>query len=121
MDGFVDGVAKYNEVKGDDVEVLGWDKDAQDGSFTGDFEDQNKGKQLTQNFIQQGADIILPVAGPVGYQGAPLGAARLGRQSASGVDADGFETDPDFADTCSSPRSSSASTSATFEAIAAAL
>ncbi len=29
MDGFVDGVAKYNEVKGKSVKVLGWDKATQ--------------------------------------------------------------------------------------------
>ncbi|MBM7331588.1 BMP family ABC transporter substrate-binding protein, partial [Agrobacterium sp. S2] len=37
MDGFADGVAKYNEDNGADVKVLGWDKEAQTGSFTGDF------------------------------------------------------------------------------------
>lgn len=97
MDGFVDGVAKYNEDKGADVEVLGWDKETQNGSFTGDFEDQNKGKQVTANFIQQGADIILPVAGPVG-----LGAAAAAQESDGvnliWVDSDGFETAPDFAE-----------------------
>ena len=95
MDGFVDGVAKYNEVKGDDVEVLGWDKEAQDGSFTGDFEDENKGKQLTQNFIQQGADIILPVAGPVG-RGTAAAAQEADGVSVIWVDADGFLVVPEF-------------------------
>ncbi len=60
MDGFVDGVAKYNEVHGTSVKTLGWDSKAQNGSFTGDFEDQSKGQQLTNTFIDQGADIILP-------------------------------------------------------------
>ena len=93
MDGFVDGVAAYNEAKGDDVEVLGWDKEAQDGSFTGDFEDENKGKQLTQNFIQQGADIILPVAGPVG-RGTAAAAQESDGVSVIWVDADGFLVRP---------------------------
>jgi basic membrane protein A len=97
MDGFVDGVAKYNEVKGDDVEVLGWDKEAQDGSFTGDFEDENKGKQLTQNFIQQGADIILPVAGPVA-RGTAAAAQEADGVSVIWVDADGFLFVPEFGD-----------------------
>lgn len=91
MDGFVDGVAKYNEDKGTDVEVLGWDKEAQDGSFTGDFEDENKGKQTTQNFIQQGADIVLPVAGPVG-NGSLAAASEADGVSVIWVDSDGYLT-----------------------------
>ena len=66
MDGYADGVKYYNEQKGKDVKLLGWNKEAQDGSFTGDFEKQDVGKQLTQNFLDQGADIVMPVAGPVG-------------------------------------------------------
>src|SRR5690625_2446226 len=42
MDGFVDGVNKYNEDNGTDVTPLGWDKEAQDGTFSGDFEDQGQ-------------------------------------------------------------------------------
>ncbi len=95
MDGFVDGVAKYNEEKGTDVEVLGWDKESQDGSFTGDFEDENKGKQLTANFIQQGADIILPVAGPVG-RGSAAAAEESEGVTVIWVDSDGFLTVPEF-------------------------
>jgi basic membrane protein A and related proteins len=92
MDGFADGVAYYNEKKGKDVRVLGWDKAAQNGSFTGDFEDQNKGKQLTQNFIQQGADIIHPVAGPVGLGAAAAAQATNGKVNLIWVDSDGYES-----------------------------
>jgi len=97
MDGFVDGVAQYNEVKGTDVEVIGWDKEQQDGSFTGDFDDQNKGKQVTANFIQQGADIVLPVAGPVGL-GAAAAAQEADGVNLIWVDSDGYETAPDFSE-----------------------
>ena len=95
MDGFVDGVAKYNEDKGTSVKVLGWDKAAQDGSFTGDFSDENKGKQLTQNFIQSGADIILPVAGPVG-KGTLAAASEADGVKVIWVDSDGFLSVPEF-------------------------
>lgn len=93
MDGFIDGVAKYNEVHGTAVKTLGWDKAKQNGSFVGDFESVDKGKQLTQTFFDQGADIVMPVAGPVGA--GTLSAA----QAAPGtmviwVDADGVETNP---------------------------
>ncbi|GAA2043253.1 BMP family ABC transporter substrate-binding protein [Agromyces tropicus] len=93
MDGFVDGVARYNEVHGTDVRALGWSKETQDGSFTGDFEDINKGKVLTEGFIDQGADVILPVAGQVG-EGAAAAAVEHGGTSVIWVDSDGYETLP---------------------------
>lgn len=76
MDGFWQGVQHHNEENGTNVQVLGWNQETQNGSFTGDFTDQNKGKTLTENFIRQGADIVMPVAGPVG-----LGAAAAAQES----------------------------------------
>ncbi|MCI7551370.1 MAG: BMP family ABC transporter substrate-binding protein [Actinomycetaceae bacterium] len=95
MDGFVDGVAAYNEAKGADVKVLGWDKDAQEGSFAETFDDQAKGKAIAEGFISQGADIIMPVAGPVGL-GAAAAAQAAGETYIIGVDADWYETAPDY-------------------------
>ncbi|MDR0488600.1 MAG: BMP family ABC transporter substrate-binding protein [Propionibacteriaceae bacterium] len=97
MDGFVDGVARYNEDNGADVKVLGWDKDKQDGVFTGNFEDQSKGQNTTKNFIDQGADVIMPVAGPVG-NGAAAAAKEAGNVAIIWVDADGYETAPQYKD-----------------------
>ena len=93
MDGFVDGVAKYNEVHGTTVVALGWDKASQDGVFTGDFEDTGKGLATTQAFIDQGADVILPVAGQVG-EGAAAAARDADGVAIIWVDNDGFETLP---------------------------
>lgn len=93
MDGFVDGVAEYNQVHGTAVRALGWNKETQDGSFTGDFEDVAKGKTLSQGFIDQGADIILPVAGQVG-EGAAAAASENTGVSIIWVDNDGYETLP---------------------------
>lgn len=95
MDGFADGVAKYNEDNGTDVKVLGWDKEAQTGSFTGDFDNQANGQNLAKGFIDQGADVIMPVAGPVGL-GAAAAAQEAGDVSIVGVDADWFLTAPDY-------------------------
>jgi basic membrane protein A len=97
MDGFVDGVAAYNADSGKSVKVLGWDKDKQDGSFTGDFEDQTKGKNTTKNFIDQGADVVMPVAGPVGH-GAAAAAREAGDVAIIWVDSDGYEAAPDNKD-----------------------
>lgn len=93
MDGFVDGVAHWNEEKDDDVEVLGWDKESQDGTFTGDFEDVNKGVTVSQGLIDQGADVILPVAGQVG-EGAARAASDADGVSVIWVDADGYDVLP---------------------------
>src|SRR5699024_9998956 len=87
MDGFVDGVAKYNEDNGTEVSALGWDKESQDGSFSGDFSDQGQGQALTNEFIAQGADIVMPVAGPVGL-GAAAAAEQAGDVWVVGVDSD---------------------------------
>jgi basic membrane protein A len=66
MDGYYLGVMKYNEVHGTAVEVLGWDPASQTGLFTGNFESTDDGKTMGQTLLDEGADIIMPVAGPVG-------------------------------------------------------
>jgi basic membrane protein A and related proteins len=66
MKGFQLGIEKYNEDFGTQVKLVGWDNAADDGLFTGDFEDEAKGRATTQTLLDQGADIIMPVAGPVG-------------------------------------------------------
>jgi basic membrane protein A len=99
MDGFADGVKYYNEQKGKDVKLLGWNKEAQDGTFTGDFEKQDVGKQVTQNFLDQGADIVMPVAGPVGKgAGAALNDAKAAGKDVKliWVDSDGYLTATDY-------------------------
>ena len=91
MDGFAQGVEHHNEAKGTDVQVLGWDPEAQNGSFTGDFQNQANGQNLTNTFIQQGADIVMPVAGPVGL-GAAAAAEEAGNVKIIWVDTDGYES-----------------------------
>ncbi len=101
MDGFYDGVQAYNKAKGKSVQVVGWDKATQDGSFTGDFEKQDTGKQITKNLLDQGADIVMPVAGPVGKgAGAALKEAKAAGKDVKliWVDSDGFLTAPEYKD-----------------------
>ena len=66
MDGFVLGVEKYNEVHGTSVQTLGWDPIARSGLFAGNFESTDDGRTLGESLLDEGADIIMPVAGPVG-------------------------------------------------------
>ena len=94
MEGFAKGVEKYNADNGASVQVLGWDPaNPSGGSFVGDFSNTAKGQQLTEQFLSQGADIIMPVAGPVG-QGTLAAVKAAGGDSNAivWVDADGYLT-----------------------------
>ena len=60
MVGFENGVKYYNEQHGTDVKVLGMDL------YVGNFESTDDGRRAAEDLIGEGADIIMPVAGPVG-------------------------------------------------------
>jgi basic membrane protein A and related proteins len=89
MDGFWEGVQHYNEQKGKDVQVLGWNEGTQKGLFTNSFEDKAAGKNTATNLISQGADIIFPVAGPAGLGGLEAAKGSGGKVNAIWVDTDG--------------------------------
>jgi len=98
MDGFVRGVKYYNQVKGTSVEVLGYDLTAPDkGLFTNSFEDQTKGKEFGITLMDEGADIIMPVAGPVGL-GTAAAVKERGNALIIGVDSDWFLTAEGYQD-----------------------
>lgn len=97
MDGFVWGARYYNTQNGTDVQVLGWNPEDQTGTFTGNFESLDDGRNTTQAFLDEGADIILPVAGPVG-EGSLALAQEVGDVWVVGVDADWTLTFPQYAD-----------------------
>ncbi|KPL84789.1 membrane protein [Thermanaerothrix daxensis] len=87
MDGFALGVRYYNEKHGTNVEVLGWDPEKQTGLFTGNFESTDDGRQMGLTLMDEGADIILPVAGPVGL-GTAAAVQERGKAWIIGVDTD---------------------------------
>ena len=89
MDGFAQGVEYYNTQKKADVQVLGWDEAKQDGQFVGSFEDQKGGQRVAQGLISQGADIVLPVAGPAGIGALQAAKSSGGKVNAIWVDTDG--------------------------------
>lgn len=96
MDGFKQGAEYYAEQNGKDVEVIGWD--GEEGSFTGGFEANQTATTTARQLIDQGADVLLPVGGPI-YQGALTAIEDSGEDVALiGVDADFFETDPNTQD-----------------------
>jgi basic membrane protein A len=96
MDGFQEGVEYYNKQKNKSVKVIGWDEKTQKGTFAGSFTDQGKGKQIASNFIQQGADVIFPVAGGVGLGTAAAAEATNGKVNLIWVDFDGCENAPQY-------------------------
>ena len=96
MKGFEAGVKQYNAVKGTEVEVLGWDTAKADGVFAGNFESTDDGRKIAESFVEEGADIIMPVAGPVG-----LGSAAACQEKGCmviGVDSDQFVSAPEYKD-----------------------
>lgn len=99
MNGFSAGVRSYNQDNGTSVEVLGWDPETQEGTQISTdpavgFDNSAEGRRVTEDFIAEGADIILPVAGPTGL-GTIAAAEDAGDVSVIWVDDDGCVAIPD--------------------------
>jgi basic membrane protein A and related proteins len=95
MDGYALGAQEYNRRHGTDVQVLGWDPASQSGLFVGNFESLDDGRTMGETLIAEGADIIMPVAGPVG-QGTARAAMEHGDVWIIGVDTDWTVSVPEF-------------------------
>lgn len=89
MDGFLAGINHYNAENDTDVQLIGWD--GEDGQFTGDFSSQDLGRNVTETLLDNGADIIMPVAGPVGG-GSAAAMEDRGEGLLIWVDTDGYES-----------------------------
>ena len=90
MDGLYAGAMYYNEKKGANVTVLGWDGN-ENGTFVGGdnpWNDPAKGEQLAQTLFDQGVDVIHPVAGSTGN--GSIKAAHDQGLWAIGVDTDQY-------------------------------
>ena len=74
LDGFWDGVQYYNSLHHTRIKVLGWNEQTQTGIFINSFTNIAAARRLTTTFINQGADVIFPVAG-----GSGLGTAAAVR------------------------------------------
>ena len=95
MDGFFLGVDYYNEKHGSDVQVLGWDPYIRVGLFSETFDDVQKGVTIGASLIDEGADIIMPVAGGVGLGTAAIAQER-GNVYIIGVDTDWTVSAPEY-------------------------
>lgn len=99
MNGYAAGIRHYNEENGTDVQLLGWDPESQSGTqISADpavgFDNSAEGRRVTEDFIAEGADIILPVAGPTGL-GTVAAAEDAGDVKVIWVDQDGCVSVPD--------------------------
>jgi basic membrane protein A and related proteins len=97
MDGYYYGVEYYNAQKGAAVEVLGWDPATETGLFTNNFESTDDGRNMGESLMDEGADIIMPVAGPVGL-GTAAAIQERGNAWIIGVDADWTLTASEYSD-----------------------
>jgi basic membrane protein A len=97
MIGFEAGVNYYNEQNGTSVEVLGWSTAANEGSFIGNFESLDDGRSITESLVQEGADIVMPVAGPAGLGGAAY-CQESGSCMVVGVDTDWTVSASEYSD-----------------------
>lgn len=96
MDGFADGIAHYNEVHGATVKLLGWDKAKQNGLFVGSFDDQNQAKTITEGMLDQGVDIVMPVAGTLFKASIQAMIDRKVDGAVIGVNSDAYVSAPEF-------------------------
>lgn len=93
MNGFAAGIRAYNQENGTSVELQGWNPDTQKGvQVSSDpavgFYSPAEGRRVGEDFISEGADIILPVAGGTGL-GTMAAAQDAGDVLGIWVDTDG--------------------------------
>lgn len=97
MDGFARGVEYYNQQHNTKVYVIGWNTSTQTGLMAETFTDTAIGKQIAEQLIEQGADVILPVAGNVGFGSLDAIWPHSGKVWFIGVDSDWAQNQPQYA------------------------
>jgi basic membrane protein A and related proteins len=95
MKGFEAGAKYYNQQHGTSVEVVGWNDATGEGLFTGNFDSTDDGRAFATSLMQEGVDIIMPVAGPVGLGSAAV-CMETGGCKIIGVDNDWFESAAEY-------------------------
>ena len=99
MDGFAAGVGHWNRTQGAQVELLGWDlADPTAASFVGALDDEEGARALTDQLLERGADIVMPVTG-AGIVGAAEAVREWGHAAKLiWVDSDGCTTAEEYCD-----------------------
>lgn len=99
MVGLEKGLQYYNSLKGTNVELIGWKTDpgataCGSGRFSDTFVSVEKGRLFANQLMDEGADIVVPLAGTTG-----IGAAEAIKDRAKmmiGVDSDQYIATPDY-------------------------
>jgi basic membrane protein A len=97
MHGFALGVEAFNKDNSANVKTLGWDTKTLQGMITGDFNDQEKGYAVAKQFVEQGVDIIFPIAGMENV-GAMQLCDEAGKCQVIACDVDATQMYPEYAD-----------------------
>jgi basic membrane protein A len=98
MDGYYLGMMEYNKVHGTNVQLIGFDpKKPTECKQVGNFSDQDAGKSIAQSYLQEGVDILLPVAGSVSI-GSVAAFKEADKGCMIGVDKDWTQSNPAVAD-----------------------
>jgi basic membrane protein A len=103
MNGFAAGVLYYDKANRRNVRLLGWNAKMRTGLFVsqstsdyGVFADTAAAARIAANVISKGADIVMPVDGQGGEQGAGQAAQRAGAVLLIGVDSDQHFSSPQY-------------------------
>jgi len=103
MDGLWAGIKYYNQEKGTSVTLLGYDPANKTGGVLAPADNPwgntDFGNQQAQAFFQEGADIVIPIAGGTGigsFTAAKQAQAAGKKVYAIGVDTDQYVTAPGF-------------------------
>ncbi len=97
MDGFYQGMTYHNETKGTAVTLVGYDPANVDSTLaTGGFSADDNAKAVAKSVLDQGADVLLPVGGPIFQSGGAAIEENGGDIVLLGVDADLFDTFPTY-------------------------
>jgi basic membrane protein A len=97
MDGYAAGINLWNKATSGTAKLLGWDAAKQTGTFVGGdnpWGDPAKGEQLAKTFLDQGADVVGPVAGATGN--GSIKAMGAANKWAIGVDTDQALSLPEY-------------------------
>lgn len=100
MVGYEQGVLHYGRSHDASVAVIGWKTDPSaegcgTGLFTGNFENLEDGRTYANRLMDEGADVMMAVAGELGISAAAAASER-GRMMI-GVDADQARSAPEYA------------------------
>lgn len=99
MDGFYQGMTYHNETKGTAVTMVGYDPANVDATLaTGGFSADDNAKAVAKSVLDQGADVLLPVGGPIFQSGGAAIEENGGDIVLLGCDADVFDTFPTYDD-----------------------